>query len=142
MIGLSIDAHLKALIEHCEDTARAMTNDAANADRMALQLLMTQRATCWHRWAAELSVLHLGVGVASRLPPSRAAAFKVSDVSDQALLAECERRESSALKLYRDALEEDVPAVVRAVLWRHVEGIQNSMAQMRSLKPEPQPTHD
>lgn len=142
MNGLSVDAHLTALIAMGEETAHALTRDAANADRMALQLLMTRRAATWQRCAAELRAMHLGDGVAHALPPARTLAFVLCDDSDPALLAECERRESSALKRYRDALEENLPPVVRAVLWRHVEGIRHSMAQMRGLHLDPVPAHN
>jgi hypothetical protein len=141
MNGLSVDARLTALVESCEQTAQAMTQDAASADRMALQLLLTQRATAWHRWAAELRALHSSIGAAQPTPRSRAAAVMLSDDSDHALLASCQRREASALKLYRDALEENVAPIARAVLWRHVDGIHDSLARMRELKLDPLPAH-
>lgn len=128
----NIDACLSALVKNCADTAHSMTQCAAHADSMALQLLMTRRAATWRRWAGELGALLSESGATGGMPTARADDADLTEMSDAALLAACERRESDALKVCREALDEDIPRILRAVLLRHVEGIHNGRAQMRS----------
>jgi uncharacterized protein (TIGR02284 family) len=128
------DACLAALIDTCDEAAAVQVRCAGGAERMDLQLLLTQRAAAWRRWAGELRALRNSGGTPRVSPPHRGSADAASpNDGDQALLEACERLESIALQRYRDALDEEVPRVVRAVLLRHVEGIRNSRAQMRWL---------
>lgn len=129
-----LDDVVRTLIDTCEVTACGIRRCAGNADHMALQLIMTQRAGTWHRWAGELQTLCSIPAVPRATQRSEVAAVMMLSVdSDLALLSECERGEQRALQQYRNALEFDVPRVARAVLQRHVDGIQASRAQMRSL---------
>ncbi len=124
-----------ALIDICENAEGDFLAWAGNADRMDLQLMMTRRAATWHRWAAELKALCLDSTVACVAQRSAGDAKALLTVdSDLALLTHCERGEETALKHYRDALDQEVPRVVRAVLQRHVDGIWHSRAHLRSLR--------
>ncbi len=134
--ALNADACVTALADHCEDTARSMTDCAVRADHMALQFLLTRRAAAWHRWAGELAALRSGAARGGSATPTSNPSAVDDDAGDAALLAACEQRESRALRLYRDALDEDLPRILRAVLLRHVEGLHDSRAQMRRLEAE------
>lgn len=132
MNDFHVSTQLTALIETCDAAECGFIGCASNANRMDLQLMMTQRASAWRRWAGELrslpdsnaNVLHSTLLVD--------AAQQV--YSDMSLLAECERIEQAAVRRYRDVLEQDLPPVVRAVIQRQVDSIQRSRAHMRSLR--------
>ncbi len=129
-----LDGMVRTLIDTCEDTACGLRRCAGNADDMNLQLIMTQRAATWHRWAGELQTLCTGPDVPRAPQRSDMAATAMLSVdSDLALLSQCERGEQIALQHYREALDLELPRVARAVLQRHVDGIHASRAQMRSL---------
>jgi uncharacterized protein (TIGR02284 family) len=127
-----VGSQLRALIETCENVECCFRHCASNADRMDFQLMMTQRAATWRRWAGELR----------SLPDSNASVFRSSMLedaaltlySDMTLLAQCERTEEAAMRRYRDAIEQDLPRIVRAVLHRQLEDIQRSRANMRRLR--------
>jgi uncharacterized protein (TIGR02284 family) len=58
----------------------------------------------------------------------------LSGYSDKAILEETERGEDSALESYREALAEDLPSGVRAVVERQYEGVKRNHAQVRALR--------
>ena len=128
---------LNELIEHCRYSGDALRRFACHADLMALQLLMSQRATAWRRCEIELRALHIDGPNAPDCHSRREwvdAQTSLSGCSDSALLAECERCEDLALRRYRDALEQDLPRVLRAVAQRHADGILSNRARMRHLR--------
>lgn len=54
--------------------------------------------------------------------------------SDVAMLNEAERGEDAALERYRDALKNDLPADVRAVVERQYAGVKRNHDEVRSLR--------
>ena len=54
--------------------------------------------------------------------------------SDEAMLDECERGEDAALARYRNALKEDLPADIRAVVERQAQGAQRNHDQVKALR--------
>jgi uncharacterized protein (TIGR02284 family) len=54
--------------------------------------------------------------------------------SDQAALDECERGEDAALERYRDAIKEDLPSDVAAIVQRQYEGVKRNHDQIRALR--------
>jgi uncharacterized protein (TIGR02284 family) len=58
----------------------------------------------------------------------------VTDRSDHAILAECEKGEDVAKKRYHDALEEDLPADVRAIVERQYQGVLQTHDRVRDLR--------
>lgn len=129
----NLDEVVRGLVDACEDTACTIRCCARNADHMNLQVIMTQRAATWHRWAGELQTLCTGPAVPRSPQRSEMASTMLCLDSDLALLSQCERGELIALQHYRDVLELELPRVTRAVLQRHVDGIQASRALMRRL---------
>jgi uncharacterized protein (TIGR02284 family) len=53
---------------------------------------------------------------------------------DGAILDECERGESRALEVYRNALDDPLPDLVRAVLLRQFEDVMTNHDQIRDLR--------
>lgn len=54
--------------------------------------------------------------------------------SDQAMLDECERGEDAALARYRKALKDDLPASIRAMVERQMQGVQRNHDQIKALR--------
>jgi uncharacterized protein (TIGR02284 family) len=135
MAESTVSGLLKALIATCEDAECGFRACASNADRMDLQLMMTQRAATWRRWAGELRALpDSDARPDSGLQRSMLVDAALAGHGDMTLLARCERIEEAAVRRYRDTLEQDLPRVVCAVVQRQVECIQRSRACMRQLR--------
>ena len=60
----------------------------------------------------------------------------ISSNSDLAVLEECERAEDVALRAYRRALEQELPADVRAVVRVQLEGTQENHDRVRAMRDE------
>ena len=58
----------------------------------------------------------------------------LTGADDDAILAECERGEDSAVANYRDALGTDLPANVRAVVERQFSEVKQAHDRVRSLE--------
>ncbi|WP_295854315.1 PA2169 family four-helix-bundle protein [uncultured Xylophilus sp.] len=58
----------------------------------------------------------------------------LSTSTDQALLDEAERGEDSALAAYRKAAKQDLPAPVRALVERQLQGVQKNHDQIKALR--------
>ena len=60
----------------------------------------------------------------------------ISSNSDLAVLEECERAEDVALRAYRQALEQELPVDVRAVVRLQLEGTQENHDRVRAMRDE------
>jgi uncharacterized protein (TIGR02284 family) len=58
---------------------------------------------------------------------------------DEVILDECERGESRALEVYRNALDDPLPGLVRAVVLRQFEDVMTNHDQIRDLRSQWQP---
>ena len=58
----------------------------------------------------------------------------ISSNSDLAVLEECERAEDLAMHTYRRALEQDLPADVRAVAQLQLNGVQENHDRVRTMR--------
>jgi uncharacterized protein (TIGR02284 family) len=56
---------------------------------------------------------------------------------DGAILDECERGGSRALEVYRNALDDPLPGLVRAIILRQFEDVMTNHDQIRDLRSEP-----
>src|ERR687886_1298407 len=61
----------------------------------------------------------------------------VTGKDDEAIIAECERGEETAVQSYEDALEKDLPADVRAIVERQYRGTLQNLDKVRALKAAP-----
>ena len=59
---------------------------------------------------------------------------KLSTYSDKDILEDTETGEDAAMETYRDALQKEMPAEVRAVVERQWEGVKRNHAQVRALR--------
>ncbi|MFL6605298.1 MAG: ferritin-like domain-containing protein [Steroidobacteraceae bacterium] len=57
--------------------------------------------------------------------------------TDEALLNECEHGEDHALEVYRNALDDHLPELVRQVVLRQFEGMMSDYEQMQYLRTDP-----
>ena len=58
----------------------------------------------------------------------------ISSNSDLAVLEECERAEDWALRIYRSALEKDLPADVHALVMLQLNGVQENHDRVRDMR--------
>ena len=61
---------------------------------------------------------------------------------DGVILDECERGESRALEVYRNAMDDPLPGLVRAIVLRQFEDVMNNHDQIRDLRSRPAPLLD
>jgi len=61
---------------------------------------------------------------------------------DEVILDECERGESRALEVYRNALDDPLPGLVRAIVLRQFEDVMTNHDQIRDLRSCWQPLAD
>ncbi len=59
---------------------------------------------------------------------------------DEVILDECERGESRALEVYRNALDDPLPGLVRAIVLRQFEDVMTNHDQIRDLRSQWQPS--
>ena len=133
---------LNDLIETCKDGAngfRAAAEAVRHADAKAL---FTSRVPAIERAAAELQAEVRRLGGDPETTGSVAASVHrgwiglksaVTGKDDAAIVTECERGEQLAVKNYEDALEEDLPADVRAVVERQYRGAVQNLERVRAL---------
>jgi uncharacterized protein (TIGR02284 family) len=62
--------------------------------------------------------------------------------ADEVILDECERGESRALEVYRNALDDPLPGLVRAIVLRQFEDVMTNHDQIRDLRSQWPPPVD
>ena len=134
---------LNDLIETCKDGEYGFQSSAEHVKNPELQQVLTARAAECRKGAEVLQaqVRQLGGeadegGSASGAIHRGWVAVKgtLSGYGEKAMLEECERGEDAALARYRDALKEDLPPNVRAVVERQYEGVKRNHEQIRTLR--------
>jgi uncharacterized protein (TIGR02284 family) len=141
---------LNELITVTRDGERGFRACAARARDPLLRAHLLERAYACARAGLELTALieQLGgepvrygsrIGAMHRGWLGLRAALARND--DRAILAECERGEGHALAIYRNALDDPLPAEVRGLVLRHFEGVMENYERIRrlheSLRPAP-----
>lgn len=134
---------LNDLIETSKDGEKGFLKAAEDTRDPSLKLLFQNRAEACSQGAIELQDLVQRLGGKPETGGSVAGALHrgwvdvksaVSGHSDHAILAECERGEDAAKKNYREALEKDLPADVRAVVERQYQGVIENHDRIRDLR--------
>jgi len=134
---------LNDLIETCKDGEYGFNSCAEHVKNHDLQQVFTARAAECRKGAEVLQaqVRQLGGdadegGSASGAIHRGWVAVKgaLSGYGEKAMLEECERGEDTALARYRDALKEDLPPAVRAVVERQYEVVKRNHDQIRTLR--------
>jgi uncharacterized protein (TIGR02284 family) len=134
---------LNDLIETSKDGEYGFRSSAEYMRTDAIRQVFLGRADECLNSAAELQLLVMSLGgEAEDSGSTRGAVHRgwvavkgtLSGYSDKAILEETERGEDSALESYREALAEDLPSGVRAVVERQYEGVKRNHAQVRALR--------
>ena len=113
------------------------------SSRANLRSLFLARAEECQKAAQELQALVVQYGGKPESGGSAAGALHrgwvavrgtLTSHSDRSMLDECERGEDTALARYRDALQQDLPANVRAVVERQAEGARRNHDLVKGLR--------
>lgn len=134
---------LNTLIETSRDGDKGFTACAEDAKDASLRAYFTVCATRCRQSVPPLEELvtrhggtpeQLGsiLGSMNRAWLNLRAA--ISSNSDLAVLEECERAEDVALRAYRRALEQELPADARAVVKVQLDGVQENHDRVRAMR--------
>ena len=137
-----IDA-LHDLVECCKDGEYGFRACSGQAKRADLKSIFLKRADDCRGAAQELNeqIRTLGgtaqdsgsaAGALHRGWVSVKAAFTTYD--DKAVLEECERGEDNAMARYRKALKQPLPAGVKLIVERQMQGVQRNHDQIKMLR--------
>ena len=134
---------LNALIETCKDGEYGFRTCAEHVKSAQLRQVFTSRADECRQGATELQSLVARLGGKADTGSSVTGTMHrgwvnlksmLTGNSDQAALDECERGEDAALARYRDAIKEDLPDDVAAVVQRQYEGVKRNHDRVRTLR--------
>ncbi len=140
--GDVIDA-LQDLAECSKDGEYGFRACAEQADRQDLKSLFMQRADGCRDAAQELYTQIRALGGKPDEGGSAAGAMHrgwvsvkaaLSTYDDKAVLEECERGEDNALARYRKAMKQNLPANIRQLVERQMQGVQRNHDQIKSLR--------
>ncbi len=134
---------LNDLVETSKDGEKGFLKAAEKTKDPSLKLLFQNRAESCTKSAQELQELVQRMGGKPETGGSVSGALHrgwvdvksgVTGHSDHAILAKCERGEDAAKKNYRQALDKDLPADVRAVVERQYQGVLENHDRIRDLR--------
>ena len=136
---------LNKLIDTCLDGEYGFRTSAEHVKAENLRRVFLERAESCRKGASELQAAVVRCGGTpdehSSAPGTLhrgwiALKGMLSGDSDQAALDECERGEDAALARYRDAIKQDLPSDIMAIVQRQYEGVKRNHDQIRSLRNE------
>ena len=139
----NVESTLNELIETSKDGENGFRKAADDARDPELKSLFGICATRCAQGASELQQLVQASGGRPEQTGSVAAALHrgwisvreaVTSRDDRAILEECERGEDYAKAQYRKALEQTLPANVRAIVQRQYEGVVANHDKVRALR--------
>jgi uncharacterized protein (TIGR02284 family) len=134
---------LKDLVECCKDGEYGFRECAEQAKREDLRSVFLQRADDCRRGAQELNQLLRDCGGTPEDGGSALGAMhrgwvsiksKLTTYDDKAVLEEAERGEDNAKARYMKALQKNLPASVRMVVERQMQGVQRNHDQVKMLR--------
>ncbi|MBG9389675.1 ferritin-like domain-containing protein [Caenimonas aquaedulcis] len=137
-----VDA-LQDLVECCKDGEYGFRACAEQAKRADLKSTFMQRADDCRGAAQELNEQIRNLGGKAEDGGSVAGAMHRGWVSvksalttydDKAVLEECERGEDNAIARYRKALKQTLPAGVKLIVERQMQGVQRNHDQIKMLR--------
>ena len=142
--GDVIDA-LQDLTECCKDGEYGFRACAEQAKRPDLKSMFLQRADDCRGAAQELNEQIRSLGGTPEEHGSAAGALHrgwvavkatLSTYDDKAVLEECERGEDNAKARYAKAMKQPLPAAIKLVVERQVQGLQRNHDQIKKLRDE------
>ena len=137
-----IDA-LQDLVECCKDGEFGFRACAEQAERQDLKSTFLQRADDCRGAAQELNQQIRTLGGSPEEHGSAAGALHrgwvavkatLSAYDDKAVLEECERGEDNAKARYAKALKQPLPAAVKLIVERQMQGLQRNHDQIKMLR--------
>jgi uncharacterized protein (TIGR02284 family) len=138
----AVIATLNNLIETCRDGQEGFRTAAGHAASAELKELFHSYSLQRANFVGELQDEVRRLGGEPAEAGSLAASLHrgwidlksaVAGGDADAILAECERGEEAALASYRDALDSDLPASVRAVVERQFAEVKKARSRVREL---------
>jgi len=133
---------LNDLIETCKDGANGFRAAAAAVQHADARTLFTSRVPVIERASEELQAEVRRLGGDPETTGSVAARLHrgwiglksaITGKDDAAIITECERGEQLAVRNYEEALEEELPADVRAIVERQYRGAVQNLERVRAL---------
>jgi uncharacterized protein (TIGR02284 family) len=134
---------LNDLVETCKDGEYGFKACADNVKRADLKSLFMQRADDCRGAAQELQQHILSLGGKVEEGGSAMGAVErgwvavratLSTYDDKAMLEECERGEDNALARYRKALKKPLPADIKLIVERQLQGVQRNHDQIKMMR--------
>ena len=134
---------LKDLVECSKDGEYGFRECAEQAKREDLKSMFLQRADDCRRGAQELNQLLRDLGASTEDGGSALGAMhrgwvsiksKLTGYDDKAVVEEAERGEDNAKARYTKALQKTLPANVRMVVERQMQGVQRNHDQVKMLR--------
>lgn len=134
---------LNGLIETLKDGQNGFQEAAQHVQDASLRSVFMEYATQRREFSTELQQEVSRLGQEPEQTGSVAANLHrrwidikaaITGRDDHAILEECERGEDSAVQNYRDALKEDMPSDLRAVVQRQYQAVQQAHDRVRSLR--------
>lgn len=132
---------LNGLIETCKDGQNGFQTASEEVKNPQLKQLFAGFARQRAQFAAELQGEVRSLGGDPEQTGSTAAAIHrgwmdiksaITGKDDEAIVAECERGEDSAVKNYEEALKKTLPANIRATVERQFQEVKRSHDQVRA----------
>jgi uncharacterized protein (TIGR02284 family) len=142
-MSTNIVSVLNDLIETSKDGEKGFRKAAEDTKTASLKQLFADRAEDCARGATELQGIVQRLGGKPETGGTVGGALHrgwvdvkaaVSHRTDHAILAECERGEDVAKKNYREALDKELPADVRAAVERQYQGVIQNHDRIRDLR--------
>lgn len=134
---------LNDLIETSKDGEKGFRECAEDIKSVQIKTLLNQRAQECAAAASELQQLVGSLGGDPETSTTVAGDLHrrwvdlksmITGHDDTAILNECERGEDVALKSYKKAMEKDLPASVRMIVEKQLQGVQRNHDQVKSLR--------
>lgn len=132
---------LNGLIETCKDGQNGFQTASEEVKNPQLKQLFAGFARQRAQFAAELQGEVRSLGGDPEQTGSTAAAIHrgwmdiksaITGKDDEAIVAECERGEDSAVKNYEEALKKTLPANIRATVERQFQEVKRAHDQVRA----------
>ncbi len=142
-MSTNIVSVLNDLIETSNDGEKGFRKAAEDTKDASLKQLFAGRAEDCARGATELQAVVQRLGGKPEKGGTVGGALHrgwvdvksaVTHRTDHAILSECERGEDVAKKNYRNALDKELPADIRAIVERQYQGVVQNHDRIRDLR--------
>jgi uncharacterized protein (TIGR02284 family) len=136
-------ATLNKLLETTKDGEQGFRTCAGAVTKPDLKTIFENAARRCDEGAAELQAKIRSLGGEPTTSGTSTGALhrawtniksSITGMDEHAVLAECERGEDVAKRTYEEALKEDLPADVKAIVQRQYEGVKANHDRIRNLR--------